>query len=43
MLQTARRLKTELRRGKRQMKESMAEKIKKYGEGRECMDNSEVA
>jgi hypothetical protein len=35
VLQTARRLKTEVRRGTRQIKGSMAEKVKKDGEERE--------
>jgi hypothetical protein len=35
VLQTARRLKREVERGTRQIKGSIAEKIKKYGEGRD--------
>jgi hypothetical protein len=41
ILQRARRLKRELKRGTRQIKDSTAEK-KKDGEGRACMDNSHV-
>jgi hypothetical protein len=42
MLQTTRRLKRELQRGTRQIKDSTAEEKKKDGEGRACMDNSHV-
>ena len=42
LLQSARRLKTEVQIGKRQIKDSIAEKIKKDDEGRECIENFHV-
>jgi len=42
LLQTARRLRTELRRRTRQMKDSIAEKTQDRWRRRGCMDNSHV-
>jgi hypothetical protein len=42
MLQTARRLKSEVQRGTRQIKDSITQKKKKDGEGRGCIDNCHV-
>ena len=42
LLQTARRLKTELQTRPRQMRDSIAEKTKDRWRGRGCIDNSHV-
>jgi vacuolar-type H+-ATPase subunit B/Vma2 len=42
LLQTARCLKTEVQRGTRQIKDSIAEKTKKNGDSKGCMDNCHV-
>jgi predicted solute-binding protein len=43
VLQTARYLKTEVQKETRKMKESIAEKTKKYFTERECMDKCHAA
>jgi repressor of nif and glnA expression len=43
MVQTARRVKAELQKGTRQIKDSIAENKKKGGGGKGCMDNFHVA
>jgi hypothetical protein len=42
VIEIARRQKTEVQRGTRQIKDNIAEKVKKNGEGRECMENCHV-
>ena len=42
VLQAARPLKTEVQTGTKQIKDSIAEKIKKDGERRECIKNFHV-
>jgi N-acetylglutamate synthase/N-acetylornithine aminotransferase len=43
VLQTVRRLKTEVQRGIRKIKDSIAEKLQKDGEGGESVENCHVA